>query len=93
MTVQDIDIAHGIWGKNIADLKGKNTGKKPIQVTGEMVKNPKEIMELHKEVFMTEDILFVNGIPFFILLNINITFTSVIYIEVRKPIRIFKSLR
>jgi hypothetical protein len=28
MTVQDIDVALKIWGKNIAALKGKNTRNK-----------------------------------------------------------------
>ena len=37
VTVQDIDIAHEILGK-IAALKGKTTKKKPIHVTGEIVK-------------------------------------------------------
>ena len=40
MTVQDIDIVHTIWGKNMADLKEKTTRKKPIQVAGDIVKIP-----------------------------------------------------
>ena len=62
MTFQDIDIAHAIWGKNIAALKGNTTGKKQIHMAGEIVKIPKEHMKLHKEVFMIADIFFVNGI-------------------------------
>ena len=34
VTTQDIDIAHAIWGKNIAALKGKATRLKPMQVAG-----------------------------------------------------------
>ena len=64
--VQDIDIADTIWGKNITDLKRKTTRKKPIHVPGDIVKVLKEIAKLHKEVFMTADILFVNGIHLFL---------------------------
>ena len=58
--VQYIDIAHEILDKNISALKGKTTRKKPIYVEGEI---PKEFVKLHKEVFMTSDISFLNLIP------------------------------
>ena len=48
VVVQDIDIAHTIWVKNILDLKGKTTRKKPIHVVGYIVKIPKELVKLHK---------------------------------------------
>ena len=62
--IQDIDIVHEVWGKNIAALKWKTTRKKPVHVSWNIVKISKETVKLHKEVFMTADILFVNGIPF-----------------------------
>ena len=34
MIVQDIDVAHTIWGKNIDYLKGKTARKKLIHVEG-----------------------------------------------------------
>ena len=67
MLFQGIDISHTIWGKRIADLKGKTSRKKPIHVAGYIVKIPKELVNIHKEVVMTADILFVNGIPFLFL--------------------------
>ena len=79
-----MDIVHEIWGKNIVSLKGKTTRKKLIHVEVDIVKIPKELVKLHKEVFMTSDILFVNGIPFFILLGRNITFTVLIHIKYKK---------
>ena len=65
MTVQDIEMAHTIWFKNISDLKWNTTRKKPFQVAGGIVKITKELINLHKEVFITADIFFVNGITFF----------------------------
>ena len=85
MTVQDIDISRAIWGKSIEDLKGNTTRKKPIQLVGDIVKIPKELFNLHREVFMTADIFFVNGIPIFVSLSHNNTFIAVSYLEDRKP--------
>jgi hypothetical protein len=40
VTVQDIDVALKIWGKNIAALKGKTTQCKTIPVARDYVKVP-----------------------------------------------------
>jgi hypothetical protein len=48
MTVQDIDVAQKIWGKNIATLKGNTTWSKPIPVVRDYVKVPMDLMKLHK---------------------------------------------
>jgi hypothetical protein len=65
VTIQDIDVAKNIWGKNIATLKGKTTRSKTHPVARDYVKVPKELLKLHKEVFLTTDIFFMNKIPFF----------------------------
>jgi hypothetical protein len=66
MTIQDIDVATKISGKNIAALKGKTTWSKTHPVARDYVKVPKELLKLHKEVFLTTNIFFVNEIPFFL---------------------------
>jgi hypothetical protein len=75
--IQDIDVATKMWGKNIAALKGKITRSKTHPVARDYVKAPKELLKLHKEVFLTTDILFVNKIPFFLTLSRKICFTAV----------------
>ena len=64
VTVQYINISHKIMGTNIADAKVKTTRKKPIYAGEEIVIIIKELAKIHKYVFMTAGILFVNGIPF-----------------------------
>jgi hypothetical protein len=76
VTVQDIDVALTIWGKNIAALKVKTTRSKSIPVARDYVKVPMELIKLHKEVFLTTDIFFVNKIPFFLTLSRKICFTN-----------------
>jgi hypothetical protein len=50
-TIQDIDVAMKIWGKNIAALKGKTTWIKTHPVARDYVKVPKELLRLHKGSF------------------------------------------
>ena len=64
MTVEDVDVALKIWGKNIAALKVKITRSKPNTVARDSVKIPMDLLKLHKEVFLTLYIFFVNKIPF-----------------------------
>jgi hypothetical protein len=84
VTVEDITVAHKIWGKDIAALKGKTTRKKPIHVAADYVKVPKELLKLHHEVFLTTDIFFVNKVAFFLSLSRKIYFTAVNHLTNRK---------
>jgi hypothetical protein len=90
VTIQDIDVATKILGKNIAALKGKTTRSK---TTRDYVKVPKELLKLHKEVFLTTDIFFVNKIPFFLTLSRNICFTAVNQLADRTVPQIFKAFK
>jgi hypothetical protein len=64
VTIQYINVAMKIWGKDIAALKRKTTWSKTHPVDREYVKVPKELLKLHKEVFLTTGIFFVNKIYF-----------------------------
>ena len=44
VTVQYINIAHVIWGNNIAALKRNTTRKTPIYVAGDIFLIPKELI-------------------------------------------------
>jgi hypothetical protein len=95
VTAQYIDVALNIWGKNIAALKGKTTWSKMIPVARDYVKVPLELMKLHKEVFLTTDIFFVNKNPFFLALSCNITFTAVTHLvdrTVPQKFKVFKEI-
>jgi hypothetical protein len=91
--VQDIDVALKIWGKNIGALKGKTTWSKPNPVAKDFVKVPVELLKLHKEVFLTVGIFFVNKIPFFLTLSGKICFTAVNHLVDRTVPQIFKAFK
>jgi hypothetical protein len=91
VTIKYIDVATKIWGKNIAALKGKNTRNKTHPVARDYVKVPKESLKLHKEVFLTTDIFFVNKIPFFLTLSRKICFTAVNHLVDKTVLLIVKA--
>jgi hypothetical protein len=91
VTIQDIDVATKIWGKNIAALKGKITRSKTHLVARDYMKVPKVLFKLHKEVFLTTGIFFVNKIPFFLTLSQKICFTAVNHLADRTVPQIFKA--
>jgi hypothetical protein len=93
VTIQDIDVARKIWGKNIAALKGKTTWSKSIPVARDYVKVPMELMKLHKEVLLTTEIVFVNKIHFFLILSRKICFTAVNHLADRTVPQIFKAFK
>ena len=91
--VQYIDITYAIWGKNITSLKGKTNRNKPIHVVGDIVVIYRQLIKIYNDVFMTADIFFVNGIPSFIFLSLNITVTTVIHIYDIKAITVSKAFK
>jgi hypothetical protein len=93
VSVQDVDAAFEIWGKNVAALKGKTTRRKPIPVAEDFVRIPKEILNMHKDVALTADVFFVNKIPFFITLSRKICFTAVNHLPNRTVPEIFKAFK
>jgi hypothetical protein len=93
VTVQDVDVAIKIWGKNIAASKGKTTQSKMNPVARDYVTVPMELLKLHKEVYMKTDIFFVNKIPFFLTLSRKICFAAVNHLADRTVLQIFKAFK
>jgi hypothetical protein len=77
VTVNDVDRAEHIYGKDIAALKGKTVRKTPKPVVVDYVDVPLEILNKHRSVSMTGDVFFVNKIPFFMTVSRDIMFTTV----------------
>ena len=64
ITIEDINIAEDIFGKDIYILKGKTTRQSPYAVTIDTIKIPNEVIKLHNNIFMGIDIMYVNGLAF-----------------------------
>ena len=93
LTVQDINITTKVWGKDVAALKGKTTRHKLLPVAMNLVKIPKELLKLHKEVFLMADIFFINKIPFFLTLSCTIYFMAVNHLANRTVSKTFKTFK
>jgi hypothetical protein len=93
VTVDHINTALKIWGKNVAALKGKTTWTKPDPVARDFVKVPVELLKLHKEVYITANLFFVNKIPFFLTLSHKICFTAINHLVDRTVPQIFMAFK
>jgi hypothetical protein len=91
--IQDVDNALKIWGKNIAALKGKTTRSKMNPMARDYLKIPTELLKIHKEVFLTTNIFFVDKILFFLTLSCKICFTAVNHLVDRTVPLIFKEFK
>ena len=77
VTVHDAEVLKNAQGKKIAALKLKKTLRGPKLVSRNQAKIPVGLIILHKEVFITCDIFFMNKISFFLTLIQNVYFTAV----------------
>jgi hypothetical protein len=93
VTVNHVDTALKIWGKNVAALKGKTTWMKPDLAARNFVKVPVELLKLHKVVYITANIFFVNKIPFFLMLSSKICFTAINHLVDRTVPQIFMAFK
>jgi hypothetical protein len=58
VTVKDMETAIKVWGPSIAMLKGKMVRTTPPVVRQDVIKIPKEIWELHKDVTLAIEFVF-----------------------------------
>ena len=72
VTLQDINMAEKIFGKDVGTLKGKTERRKPIPVVSNFVEVPRELYRAQKHVQMAIDTMFVNRIPFLTTVSRNL---------------------
>ena len=74
-------------------MKVNTPRKKPIPMAGDMLQVPEELVKIHKDIYLTADMLFVNSISFFLTLRRKIFFTAVNHIANRKVGTIFNAFK
>jgi hypothetical protein len=62
-------------------------------VARDIVKVPVELLKLHKEVYFTANLFFVNKIPFFLTLSRKICFTAINHLTDRTVLQIFMAFK
>ena len=77
MTVEDVEVAEDIFGKDIHTLKGKTTRQAPFAVTSDCIEIPQEILQPHNNVTVGMDFMFINGIAFHVTASSGIKFCTI----------------
>ena len=93
ITVQDIDNARAIFGVDIGALKGKSTRATPPPVKSNAVPVPPALFKQHQRVVIAADIMYVNGIAFFVSISHKIRFASAEAIANREKQTLWASVR
>jgi hypothetical protein len=92
VTSIEVTNANKIFGPDLATLKGKTVRITPPPVATDYVQIPKEIMSLNRNITLTIDTMFVNGLPFMVSIYRKIKFTTVEYLLGRKQNHLVKSI-
>ena len=92
ITSKDINNAEVIFGTHIAGVRGKIVICTPKRVDSDCVEIPREFQLLYKSVTLVSDVLFLNGIPFFITLSRKIFFVTADHMQSRTSNQFSRSL-
>ena len=66
VTNNDIRNAHTIYGSDLAYIRGTTVCRKPAHIPTNYVNDPWNLIQLHQQVTLSADIMFVNSIPFMV---------------------------
>ena len=77
ITPDDVSNAHAIFGPDLASIRGKTVRCKPARVVTDYVDIPRYIFDIHKQVTLTADIMFVNSVPFLVSASRNINLITI----------------
>ena len=92
VTLEDIDTAEQIFGKDVASLKGKTVRQKVAPVVHNVVSIPPELMKIHHNIELCIDTLFVNGLPFLTTISKNIKYRTATFLETRTKDGYYKAI-
>ena len=81
-----------IFGPDLPVLQGRTTRKKPTKVTPVHIGIPRAIYERYKDIVLTADVMFVNGIAFLVTLSRGIRLYTTEHLPNRKKDQLARSL-
>jgi hypothetical protein len=93
VTPSDVANTNKIFGPDLTTLKGKTVRQTPPPVMTDYVQIPQEIVSLNRNVTLTINIMFVNGLPFMVSISRKIKFTTVEYLLGRKQPQLVSSIK
>jgi hypothetical protein len=90
VTISDVRHAHQIFGPDLAGLRGKTVHHPPLHVQMEYIDIPLSILDNHRNVTVTADVMFVNGLPFLITASRGLNLVTIEYASPRTASNIAK---
>ena len=92
VTPEDLNNANSIFVMEISSLKGKTVSKYSDPLVTEYMEITQAIIDLSKKVTLASDVMFVNGLAFFISMSRRITFPTLEYITKRTKVSLIGSI-
>ena len=83
VTEKAVINANRIFGPDLAGVRGRTVRRPPESVTTDYVQIPREILERHRLVTLSVDVMFVNGVPFLVSTARGLNFITVEYTKSR----------
>jgi hypothetical protein len=77
VTHEDVKNTHTIFGPNLANIRGKTVQKKPERVITNNVEIPRNLITSNANIHLMADIMFMNGIPFLVLVSRNLNLITI----------------
>ena len=90
---KDFENAIAIWGRNVAELKGKTARKKPAPVVSDIMKVPRDLLKIRKGHFLGFGYFLCEWVSFLITLSMRIYFTTVSNLKNQKLKTVVKILK
>jgi hypothetical protein len=89
------DFTNGkvIFGPDRAAIRGKTTRQRPSRVRPELIMIPQQLYESLRDVVLTADVMFVNGLPFFVTESRGIKLRTIEFLPSRTKRKLHQSLQ
>ena len=93
VTVSDTNTVKIIYGPDLTGVMGEIIRKGPKHVQPSYMSIPRDFMELHKYVSLVADVMFVNGLPFFMTKSRGISLVSIKYCVTRTALNLARLIQ
>ena len=92
VSVHDVHNANQIFGPDLANLRGKTVRRSPEHVAIDYVEIPRDFLDRYRDVTLTADVMFVNGLPFLITSSRGINLVTIEFATTRTAANLCKLL-